>query len=125
MPIGQAVQLDCADNPYWVKECLICPSKSETTWVVPTDVDGCLMSGINGESWRKETGMLAAISALIARHKSATTNALAAGVTAQGPATTAAVLASAADSPKNAAVAGALNDQLPAGTEPGAILPLQ
>lgn len=58
VPIGQAVQLDCAENPYWVKEYLVYPSKSETIWVIPLDVDGCLMRGINGESWRKTTVML-------------------------------------------------------------------
>ena len=58
VPIGQAFQLDCAENPCWVKEYLVYPSKSGTLWVIPIDVDGCLMRGVNGESWQKKTVML-------------------------------------------------------------------
>lgn len=67
--------------------------------------------------------LLAGISGLVAQHKSKTTSAMAAGVTAQGPSVTAAVLASAADSPKYSAVANALNNTLPSGAAPGQILP--
>ena len=58
VPIGQAVQLDCAANPYGLKECLVYASKLGLLWVIPVDADGCLMRGINGESWKQSRVML-------------------------------------------------------------------
>jgi hypothetical protein len=64
-------------------------------------------------------GLIGALSLLWARHKSAVTDTMAAGVAKAGVTTAAAVLASASDSPKFAAVAEAINEQLAAGQAPG------
>jgi hypothetical protein len=63
--------------------------------------------------------VLAAVSAAWAAHKSQVASTLAAGVASAGPAAVQAVLTSAADSTKFAAVASALNDALPTGQAPG------
>jgi hypothetical protein len=63
--------------------------------------------------------LFGALSVAWARHKSEVAAVLAAGVTQAGPAAVQAVMTSAADSAKFAAVASALNDALPSGQAPG------
>lgn len=64
-------------------------------------------------------GLVAAISALIARHKSATATTLAAAVHDAGPAAVAEAMAYASDTPRYAAVAKLLNQQCATGQAPG------
>ncbi|HVM61979.1 MAG TPA: S41 family peptidase [Verrucomicrobiae bacterium] len=40
LPIGQAVQFDCAGNPYWVKQFLLYAAASNQVWVCPLDAEG-------------------------------------------------------------------------------------
>ena len=40
LPIGQAVQFDCADNPYWVNEYLLYAATNNQIWVCPLDPEG-------------------------------------------------------------------------------------
>ena len=40
LPIGQAVQFDCADNPYWVKRYILYATTNNQIWVCPLDAEG-------------------------------------------------------------------------------------
>ena len=40
LPIGQAVQFDCADNPYWVKEYILYAATNSQIWACPLDAEG-------------------------------------------------------------------------------------
>ena len=40
LPIGQAVQFDCADNPYWVQQYLLYAAPDDQLWLCPLDAEG-------------------------------------------------------------------------------------
>jgi C-terminal processing protease CtpA/Prc len=44
LPVGQAVQFDCADNPYWLKECLLYATTNSQIWLCPLDAEGDRMN---------------------------------------------------------------------------------
>ena len=44
LPIGQAVEFDCADNPYWVRECSLYATTNNRIWLCPLDTDGNQMN---------------------------------------------------------------------------------
>jgi hypothetical protein len=57
LPIGQAVQFDCADNPYWVNEYLLYASTNNQIWVCPLDAEGDRIN-TDGTSFQKKQGWL-------------------------------------------------------------------
>jgi C-terminal processing protease CtpA/Prc len=57
LPIGQAVQFDCADNPYWVNEYLLYAATNNQIWVCPLDAEGDQIN-TGGTSFQKKQGCL-------------------------------------------------------------------
>jgi len=57
LPIGQAVQFDCADNPYWVKEYLLYAATDNQLWLCPLDADGDQIN-TGATSFQKKQGWL-------------------------------------------------------------------
>ena len=57
LPIGQAVQFDCADNPYWVKEYILYAATNNQIWVCPLDAEGDQMDN-GGPCLQKKRGWL-------------------------------------------------------------------
>ena len=57
LPIGQAVQFDCADNPYWVKEYILYAATNNQIWVCLLDAEGDQLS-TGGISLQKMHGWL-------------------------------------------------------------------
>jgi C-terminal processing protease CtpA/Prc len=57
LPVGQAVQFDCADNPYWVKEYLLYATTNSKIWVCPLDAEGDRIN-TGGTSFQKKQGWL-------------------------------------------------------------------
>ena len=57
LPIGQAVQFDCADNPYWVNEYLLYAATNNQIWACSLDADGDQIN-TGGTSFQKKQGWL-------------------------------------------------------------------
>ena len=57
LPIGQAVQFDCADNPYWVREYILYAAPDNQIWVCPLDAEGDQMD-TSGPCLQKKRGWL-------------------------------------------------------------------
>ncbi|MGD1019310.1 MAG: S41 family peptidase [Verrucomicrobiia bacterium] len=57
LPVGQAVQFDCADSPYWVNEYLFYAATNHQIWACPLDADGDRMDN-GGPCLQKKRGWL-------------------------------------------------------------------
>ncbi len=58
LELGQAVQFDVAENPYWLRECIVYPSKSGRMWLGALDRDGYPMRGMDRCSLQEESMLL-------------------------------------------------------------------
>jgi C-terminal processing protease CtpA/Prc len=57
LPIGQAVQFDCADNPHWVREYILYAATTNQIWVCPLDAEGDRIN-TGGTPLQKKQGWL-------------------------------------------------------------------
>jgi C-terminal processing protease CtpA/Prc len=58
LELGQAVQFDVAENPYWLRECIVYPSKSGWVWLGTLDRDGYPIRGMDRRSLQEKFMLL-------------------------------------------------------------------